>query len=260
MDLKEARHKQNTQRHPWEMSRWNFFVDLMRKPLKKMDEEGAILMDLGCGDTWFVEQLAAKYRGIRFLAVDINFSEEDLVLLGEKYQDGQIQVFKSLEEACTAMGEESASMILLLDVIEHIEDDIGFLQHLKASTAVAKSTDLVITVPAFQQLFSSHDVFLDHYRRYTNSSLQAHCRQAGWQCREKGYFFFSLLLARFIMHLKERAFGEGKATTGLVEWNKGAFVTGLITTFLITDYKIGRLFKKLGITLPGLSNYGICNP
>lgn len=217
-------------------------------------------MDLGCGDTWFVEQLSSRYQGIRFVAVDINFSDEDLAHFGKKYSDGRIQVFKSLEEACTAMGKEYASMILLLDVIEHIEDDIGFLQHLKASSAVADATELVITVPAFQRLFSSHDVFLDHYRRYTNASLNAHCEQAGWQCKKKGYFFFSLLVARFIMHLKERIFGEGKQTTGLVEWNKGPAITGLITNFLIADYSIGRAMKKLGINLPGLSNYGICKP
>lgn len=260
MDLKEAQYKQNQQRHPWEMARFRFFSDLVQSNLHSINQKGGILMDVGCGDTWFVEQIALNYPNIRYFAVDINFSDEHLSMFRNKYKDGRIQVFKTIDDAAAAMPGEQADMVLLLDVIEHIQDDIAFLKMLKASSAVGAQTELVITVPAYQRLFSSHDVFLEHYRRYTNQMLVEHTRQGGWKAGETGYFFFSLLLARILVWAKERILGAKKYTTGLVEWDKGPFITGLVQGALVSDYRISQVLRKLGIRLPGLSNYTLCKP
>jgi SAM-dependent methyltransferase len=260
MDLKEALHKQNQQRHPWEMARFRFFSELVQNSLLSIQKKGGILMDVGCGDTWFVEQIALQYPNIRYFAVDINFSDEHLKIFREKYKDGRIQVFRTVDEAAAGMNAKQADMVLLLDVIEHIQDDIDFLQMLRKSSSTGPDTELVITVPAYQSLFSSHDVFLEHYRRYTNSMLIEHTRQGGWKAGETGYFFFSLLLARILVWAKEKLIGAKKYTTGLVEWDKGPLITGLVQGALVTDYRVSRWLRKLGIRLPGLSNYTICKP
>jgi hypothetical protein len=260
MDLKEAKFRTQSivARHPWELARLDVVTDLAGKALKNIDASGGILLDMGCGDTWFVEQLSKRYPGIRCFAVDINFTDDALVELREKNKHTKIQVFRTLEDAQPAINGETVQMVLLLDVIEHIADDIAFLKWMLTFPVINKETQFVITVPAFQSLFSRHDVFLEHYRRYDNAMLEDHIQQAGLKTDKKGYFFLSLLLARTTAVVVEKLTKNDKPTTGLVEWNKGHFITSAIKNIMLADHYLGKAFSKLGISLPGLSNYILC--
>jgi hypothetical protein len=51
-----------------------------------------------------------------------------------------------------------------MDVLEHVENDLNLLQ-LSLQEAKPGAT-ILITVPAFQSLWSPHDVYLEHFRRY----------------------------------------------------------------------------------------------
>jgi len=66
-------------------------------------------------------------------------------------------------------GSDRFDCILYIDVLEHIEDDIGELQH--AERQLAPGGALVVLCPAFQMLFSQMDRALGHYRRYTKKTL-----------------------------------------------------------------------------------------
>src|SRR3546814_19735603 len=64
-----------------------------------------------------------------------------------------------------------------MDVLEHVEDDAGLLRtYLDKAPPQAQA---VITVPAFQFLWSHHDVFLEHHRRYTLKTLSRVVERAG---------------------------------------------------------------------------------
>ncbi|WP_276134465.1 class I SAM-dependent methyltransferase [Polluticoccus soli] len=260
MDLKEAKFRTQSivARHPWELARLEVVIDLAEKRLDEMNASGGVLLDMGCGDTWFVEQLSSRYSNIRCFAVDINFTDDTLEFLRDKNKHTKIQVFRTLDDAQVALGSDSVDMVLLLDVIEHIADDIAFLKWMQTFQSIDNTTQFVITVPAFQSLFSRHDVFLEHYRRYDNAMLERHINQAGLKSEKKGYFFLSLLLARAAAVFMEKATKNDKPTTGLVEWNKGHGVTAAIRNVMLFDHYFTKLFSKLGIKLPGLSNYIIC--
>jgi hypothetical protein len=260
MDLKEAKFRTQSivARHPWELARLEVVIDLAQQLLDNINSSGGVLLDMGCGDTWFVEQLSARYPNIRCFAVDINFTDETLEVLAEKNRHTKIQVFRTLDDAQVALGDDTVSMVLLLDVIEHIADDITFLKWMQTFRAIDKDTRFVITVPAFQSLFSRHDVFLEHYRRYDNAMLERHIQQAGLKSDKKGYFFLSLLLARAAAVMVEKATKNDKPTTGLVERDKGHAVTAAIKNVMLVDHYVTKLLAKLGIKLPGLSNYIIC--
>jgi hypothetical protein len=62
-------------------------------------------------------------------------------------------------------------LILMMDVLEHIKDDALVLND--ATLHLAPRGHVFITVPAFNWLFSAHDRFLGHYRRYSARSLAA---------------------------------------------------------------------------------------
>ncbi|MGB4076295.1 MAG: class I SAM-dependent methyltransferase [Minisyncoccia bacterium] len=78
---------------------------------------------------------------------------------------GYVRVFDSPEDAL----QEKYDLIALFDVLEHIEDDGGFLR--KAHDALRPGGMLLITVPAMPFLWSTHDVTHHHFRRYTSRTL-----------------------------------------------------------------------------------------
>ena len=258
MDLKEAKFRKGQYRHPWELARLDVVCNLAGNELKQLNESKGVLLDVGCGDTWFIEQISEKYPGIRVVAIDILFTDEDLAAFKQKYEGSQISVFKTVEDAQAVLGEEKVGMVLLLDVIEHIENDISFMKWLGEFSCISNETRFVITVPAYQWLFSNHDIFLVHYRRYTNTLLVNNLNQAGYSKQKVGYFFLSLYLARIMAWFKEKITRDKKETTGLVEWQGGKTITHLVKTVLMIDFHLGRLFRIVGFKLPGLSNYIIC--
>ena len=81
-----------------------------------------------------------------------------------------------------------------LDVLEHIEDEVRALRELRR--VVRPGGTLLVTVPAYQSLWSEHDVINHHKRRYTRATLSAVAAQAGWETEWTTYFNGCLLPAR----------------------------------------------------------------
>jgi SAM-dependent methyltransferase len=78
-------------------------------------------------------------------------------------------------------------LVLMLDVLEHLEDDVSALHslwHLLKPGAHA-----IITVPALQSLWSVHDVLNRHYRRYDKTGLRCLLTAGGFSVRDLRYFF-----------------------------------------------------------------------
>jgi SAM-dependent methyltransferase len=97
---------------------------------------------------------------------------------------------------------DSFDLAVSLDVIEHLEDDLAALRELRR--AVAPGGVLLVTVPAYQWLWSGHDVVNHHHRRYTRSSLQRVAEQAGWQQVRTTYFNSLLLPLAIILRVLDR--------------------------------------------------------
>jgi SAM-dependent methyltransferase len=101
-----------------------------------------------------------------------------------------------------------ADVVLLLDVLEHVNDDLAALT--AASRALAVGGTLVVTVPAFPWLWSPHDVALGHRRRYTARTLRAVATRAGFGVERMTYFNTLLFPAIVAARLWKR----GRATRG----------------------------------------------
>ena len=80
-----------------------------------------------------------------------------------------------------------SSVVALLDVIEHIEDDAEVLKALAAR--MEPGTSVVVTVPAMPWAFSSWDAALGHHRRYTRAQLRAVLETVGFEVTECSYLF-----------------------------------------------------------------------
>jgi hypothetical protein len=71
--------------------------------------------------------------------------------------------------------------------VEHIEKDVEILREWQ--TYIKPGAIVLITVPAFQFLWSYQDVFLEHFRRYTKGHLRDVAESAGLQPVKITYAF-----------------------------------------------------------------------
>lgn len=81
-------------------------------------------------------------------------------------------------------------IILILDVLEHLDDDLAAL--LALHTKLKPGGALLITVPAYQFLWSQHDEINHHKRRYVLKNLQQVVKKAGYIVHYSTYFNFFL--------------------------------------------------------------------
>ena len=99
---------------------------------------------------------------------------------------------------------DSYAVITALDVIEHIDDDMGMIR------AVADSLQprgiVSISVPAFSFLWSFHDELAHHKRRYNKEELRASFETAGLEPIFISYFNFFLFPAIALFRVLSGAF------------------------------------------------------
>lgn len=75
----------------------------------------------------------------------------------------------------------------LFDVVEHIEDDITFLNELYDKTE--KNTHLIINVPALKFLWSDVDTYSGHFRRYNKKDIKRILQKTNFKLVDSGYYF-----------------------------------------------------------------------
>ena len=93
------------------------------------------------------------------------------------FERGARKVYQgSFPEALTSQ-DTPFNMVTFLDVLEHLDHDLAALE--AARRLLAQGGLVLITVPAFQFLWSSHDARHHHHRRYTATQLRELLRQAG---------------------------------------------------------------------------------
>jgi SAM-dependent methyltransferase len=96
--------------------------------------------------------------------------------------------------------------VVSLDVIEHVEDDLGILQGLH--DVLKPGGHLIVTVPAFRVLWSAHDEINHHQRRYTASEIEHLIARAGFDVDRITYcntaLFVPVLLVRKLKNLRNR--------------------------------------------------------
>ncbi len=243
-------------RHPWERSRVKVVANLL-KPLFA-DKKGKLhILDIGSGDAYMAYQLVRKFPEIHFHCVDIEYSELNKDQISKALGGSPISLYASIDAYKGKNPGVRPDVILLLDVIEHIDDDVAFLKGLADCGVIGRDTQLLITVPAFQSLFSAHDIFLKHYRRYTVPHLEQTLKSTGFEKVKSGYFFLSLLSARY-MQKRLNLKNNEKDQVGISSYRPVFLLDSLFEGILLVDYYTLKMLRVVGIRLPGLSCFAIC--
>ena len=122
------------------------------------------VLEVGCGVGSFTRRMIESCGSIKLLGVDI--SREAV-----EYCRGRFNHL-NLELKCIDVLHVQGAFdaIICMNVLEHIEDDKGALEHLLE--LLSPGGTLFLLVPAHQFLFSRFDVENGHFRRYNKKSMR----------------------------------------------------------------------------------------
>lgn len=157
-------------------------------------------LDIGAGSGVFTRQLIDCGLSSGGVCVDPNYPLE----FTESHNGTDIRFVHRVESV-------PQRLVLMMDVLEHVEDDVGLLR--EYVNKMSRGSRVLITVPAFQFLWSGHDVFLEHNRRYTLREINDVAIAAGLHVTQQRYFFGLLFPVAALLRLSDRL----RMTAGQVE-------------------------------------------
>jgi SAM-dependent methyltransferase len=148
--------------------------ELAVKLLARYAPPGGLLVEGGVGSS----RNLLEFRRLGYDVLGLDVMSEAVDLARERGVDGVR--LHDLEDPWP-VAEGSTRAVVLLDVIEHLADPVGALDH--ARRALQPGGALVVTVPAYPWLYGDWDRALGHFRRYTARLLREQAEQAGFQVR-----------------------------------------------------------------------------
>ena len=182
--------------HWWFVTKKEIVLDMIERYLRR---KGDIkVLDMGCGSGLMLSALenVGQTFGMDMSDEAISFSKE--IFFG--------QVKKGVLPDQIPYPENFFNLITVLDVIEHVGQDIDALKALRACLIAGGKA--VITVPAYMFLWSGFDEMNEHKRRYTLTELNAKLVQAGFTVERITYYntllFPVVLIVRMLNNILKR--------------------------------------------------------
>ena len=216
------------ERHWWSRSRAN----IVCRALSGFRDD--TILDVGCGPGIVVRHL--RKAGYECFGCDLG--------IPTVLYEVQDAVWTRTEAAALGPGfRGSVSVILLLDVLEHLKDPDKFLLNLLGAFPNLKA--VILTVPARQELWSAWDQHFGHYRRYDRHSLLSLCKESGLRPLTLRYFFHAIYPALFTV-----ARITGRATKSKVQQPRSLLNILLTQVFTLeARLPIGRIFGSSLLTV-----------
>ncbi|MBK8974267.1 MAG: class I SAM-dependent methyltransferase [Hahellaceae bacterium] len=193
------------------------------------------ILDIGAGSGYFSKYLLANSLVQEAWCVDISYKSE----CDAEHKGKPIYFRRSGNDA-------KAELLLFMDVLEHVDDDVGllasYLDHVPPGTLI------LISVPAFQFLWSEHDEFLEHKRRYTLRQIERVAMDAGLTIEKSRYFFgfvfpiavATRMISKYLVPSKSEVKSQLKQHRPLVNY--------ILTAMCSTELSILRRNKTAGLT------------
>lgn len=186
------RYRDLFENHWWWRARTDLVVETLRR--LRPPQGWKNILDIGCGDALFFSQLSefGEIEGVEpceELVEPLNpyFDRIHICPFNENFQPGK-----------------QYSLILMLDVLEHLEDPVAALRHVLH--LLAPEGTFVATVPAFMSLWTNHDVMNRHYTRYTKSGFRKLADQVGLDIHEERYLYHWTYPAKLGVRVVEALF------------------------------------------------------
>lgn len=210
--------------HWWWRVRERILLDKIRRLLGSRMHDARIL-DIGCGAGLFFNALEqfGYVEGI----------ESDPIAVE---QSGRWRRRIHAGELNTFVAADPFDIVLALDVVEHVRNPETMLR--QAARFLASDGRMLITTPAFDWLWTSHDELNHHVKRYTAAEMRELVRAAGLEPIETRYLFQSLIVPKLLVRTRE-ALRTSRASVPHVP--PGALNRALETWFRSENAIAGRL-------------------
>jgi SAM-dependent methyltransferase len=145
----------------------------------------AVIMEIGCSSGFLLAELVEAFPTVAVVGADV--VKEPLYRLAENLPGVPLIRFDLLR---CPLPEQIADVIVMLNVLEHIEDDVAALNNVV--NVLKPGGHLVIEVPAGPHLYDSYDSELCHFRRYSASELQQKIEKVGFTVVRRSHLGFIL--------------------------------------------------------------------
>jgi SAM-dependent methyltransferase len=189
------------------------------------------ILDVGAGSGFFSRHLLAEAGAQSALCVDIGYPSE---------RDDSVAGKPVLYRRDT--GPTDCDLVLMMDVLEHVDDDRGLLRHYAAK--VPSGAHFLVTVPAFGFLWSGHDVFLEHKRRYRLGEIEAVLRDADLEVMRGSYYFGLVFPLAAAVRLATRNSGEPKSSLK----KHGAITNSLLSAVCTAEVPLFPINRLAGLS------------
>lgn len=157
----------------------------------------SVILDIGAGSGFFSKKLLSGTGAKEAWCVDTGYKvDSDITEAGKP-----VHFRRSIDKV-------DADLVLLMDVLEHVDDDIGLLKDY--ANKVPSGAKFLISVPAFQFLWSGHDVFLEHKRRYRLNQMEDVVRRAGLTVKLGAYYFLAVFPIAVVIRLVSNLLQRGR--------------------------------------------------
>lgn len=176
-------------RHWWWRVRERILLDRIRDLLGDRVPHARIL-DIGCGAGLFFDALE-QFGHVEGIESDPIAVEQSGRWRG-RIHPGDLETFGA---------DRTFDVILALDVVEHVRNPEIMLS--RAARFLARDGHMLITTPAFDWLWTSHDRLNRHVKRYTAAEMRALVRKAGLEPVQTRYLFQSLVVPKLFVRVKE---------------------------------------------------------
>jgi SAM-dependent methyltransferase len=231
-------------RHFWYRGRHKLLASAVRKHWPAARRNGSRVIDLGAGCGGWMAHVAASQL---FPDSELALGDSSLVALDAARQlgGGRVQLFQI--DLLDLGFERRWDVAFLLDVIEHLEDDVAAMRN--AFNALSPGGLLFVTVPALQAFWSWNDEVVKHKRRYSAKQLSTVAREAGFSIVDARYFMFLLspllLLSRHLSRprLEEMTEEQKWATIEKTHRVPVTPVNALLSAVLALETPINEWFK-----------------
>ena len=134
------------------------------------------ILDVGAGSGFFSRYLLDNSSAESAWCVDISYEQDSDEMHGCK----PIHFRKAIDSL-------EVELVLLMDVLEHVDDDVKLLKYYV--NRVPSGARFLISVPAFQFMWSGHDIFLEHRRRYRLKQIEHVVKESGLSIITGVYYF-----------------------------------------------------------------------
>ncbi len=213
--------------HEVERDHWWFKTrrNILLKMIEGVDKNSRIL-DIGSSSGLMLEELRnLGFNPDNLYGVDI--SEK---AIANCHSNGFKNAFV-MDAHNITLEKENFDLIIASDCLEHLERDKEALANWYS--LLKTKGQIIIFVPAYQFLWSSHDDVNFHYRRYTNGELRQKMENNNFRVQKSGYWNFLLFIPIAGVRLLSNLFGGKKKSDGAEEMNGDLAMPGKLSNTVL---------------------------